>query len=404
MASRSSSPRWRPIALGSLGLALSCAAGLWWSTRPPAQPAPSATELPLEPEMPARTVVAPPQPAGELVDEPLSAAPAPGSPWAALNARAIAALDARDFALAIELLEQCVAGVPDEPVFKGNLAEALARRAVDEHERTRPCEACLEWLERAIELAPEREALRQLLERWRAELAAEREFQRDRSVHFELSYDGWRGVLLDAAPDVLDELERHYIELALIFGLHPAERGRPRIPVVLYRREEFTSITGLADWAGGSYDGTIRVPMQEGRALDAELSVLLRHELIHAFVRESGGGSVPAWLNEGLAQWFHSSAAADVARARRAISQHGWIDLGRLQRAFAALGEPAEIAAAYAQSLALVEYLERAHGRDALLRMVAACGEGGAPAAAFEAWTRLPFATALDDFLADLQR
>jgi hypothetical protein len=346
------------------------------------------------------------------VEAPLPEDPAPfvpidpptGSRFAELNARAIAALEALEFALAVELLEQCLAGEPEQPIFAGNLAEALARRAIDEHERTRPCPVCIEWMERAVELAPEREPYRKLLERWKKELEAESEFQRDRSVHFELSYDGWREQLLDAAPDVLDELERHYIDLALVFGLQPAERGRPRIPVVLYRREQFTDITGLADWAGGSYDGTIRVPMQEGRALDAALSALLRHELVHAFVREAGGGDVPAWLNEGLAQWLQRDARADLEHARRIAKEQPWIELERLQRGFAKLGAPALVETAYAQSLAFVVYIEEVHGRQALLEMVAGCTAGRSVARSFEDWSRITLATAIEDFRADLAR
>ncbi|MBM3991661.1 MAG: hypothetical protein FJ298_11720 [Planctomycetes bacterium] len=394
-------------AAGTLGVVLvvalcAAAAGAWWARRDAARVEPERRGEPA-PLASVRREAPPAAPA---------AAPAPeaprstssGSRLGVLNDEAIAALEARAFDRAVELFEQCHTGAPDENVFRGNLAEALVRRAVEMHERVRPCESCVADLARAVALAPEREGLAALLARWRAELETEQEFLRDRSVHFELSYDGWRQSLLDAAPDVLAELELHCAELSLVFGLWPGENGAKRIPVVLYRREEFARVTGLAEWAGGSFDGTIRVPIAEGRALDSALSALLRHELVHAFVREaSGGDRVPAWLNEGLAQWLARDPSSELASARQRMAGRELIPLEKLERPFASLSEP-EIPFAYAQSLLFTSFLERAHGRDSLLAMVRGPRGGERVAAAFESWTRVPLALAFEDFAAQPAR
>ncbi|MBM3988657.1 MAG: hypothetical protein FJ294_11965 [Planctomycetes bacterium] len=392
-------------AAGTLGVVLVVAlgaVGAWWARREEPPPVPERRSEPaplasVRREAPPAEPAAAPQP--EL-PRPISS----GSRLGVLNDEAIAALEARAFDRAVELFEQCHAGAPDEQVFRGNLAEALVRRAVDLHERVRPCESCVADLARAVELAPEREGVARLLERWRAELETEQEFLRDRSVHFELSYDGWRQRLLDAAPDVLAELELHCADLSLVFGLWPGENGAKRIPVVLYRREEFARITGLSEWAGGSFDGTIRVPIAEGRALDVALSALLRHELVHAFVREaSGGDKVPAWLNEGLAQWLARDPSAELASARKRMAGRELMPLEKLERPFASLSEP-EIPFAYAQSLLFTAFLERAHGRDSLLAMVRGPRVGERAAVAFESWTRVPLALAFDDFAAQPAR
>ena len=394
-------------AAGTLGLVLvvalgAGAAGAWWARRDEAPRAPERRSDPaplaaVRREAPVSEPAAAPQPE-------LPRTVSPGSRLAALNDEAIAALERREFDRAVELFEQCHAAAPAEKVFRGNLAEALVRRAIDLHERQRPCERCVEDLARAVELAPERDGLARLLERWRAELETEQEFLRDRSVHFELSYDGWRQSLLDAAPDVLAELELHCADLALVFALWPGENGARRIPVVLYRREEFARITGLSEWAGGSFDGTIRVPIAEGRALDPALSALLRHELVHAFVREaSGGDKVPAWLNEGLAQWLARDPSADVAAARKRMAGRPLVPLEKLERPFAALSEP-EIPFAYAEALLFTAFLERNYGRESLLAMVRGIGAGERAAAAFEAWSRVPLALAFEDFEAELTR
>jgi hypothetical protein len=394
------SPQWLAL-LGTVAIG-AAVAGAWMARRadvvPPPQPV--REEAPL---VSVRREVPLSEPMAAPVPEAPRAA-SPGSRLAALNDEAIAALERREYERAIELFTQCTEGAPAEPVFRGNLAEAWVRRAVEEHERIRPCEVCVEWLARAVELAPAREGLAKLLERWRAELETEQEFLRDRSVHFELSYDGWRQSLLDAAPDVLAELELACADLALVFGLWPGENGARRIPVVLYRREEFARITGLSEWAGGAFDGTIRVPIAEGRGLDASLSALLRHELVHAFVREaSGGDKVPAWLNEGLAQFLAKDPSRDLAAARKRAAGREGVPLARLERAFATLPE-AEIPFAYAQSLLFVAYLDRAHGRDSLLAMVRGVREGKSVEASFEAWTRTPLSLAVEDFAAEFAR
>ncbi len=367
-----------------------------------------------------------PAPTPKLVDEPLAVAPletqrrevpvyeavvdtaprelAGPSPFGALNKQAIEALEKGQIPAAIELWEQCVAGEPDEAVFRHNLAEALLRRALFEHERVRPCPDCLAWLARAHELDPTREAIAKLIERWRAESETEKDFVRDTSTHFALSFDGWRESLLSGAQEIKDELERHYIDLAEVFGVYPGERGKPLVPVVLYRRAEFAQITGLAEWAGASYDGTIRVPISDGRMLDAQLSALMRHELVHCFVRELGGNEIPAWLNEGVAQWFQRDPRAELKAAHKALALHPPLPLERLERSFASLGTADDIAVAYAQSLAFCEFIERQYGRAALVKMIAGGASGVAPAQSFEAWVRLPLATAFADWRVELEQ
>ncbi len=392
------------IALFLAVTAAAAAGGFWFARREP-----EVRELPRQPE-PAPPLTSDrrevpldgPQAQVELAPEAPRVA-RPGSAMAERNNEAIAALERGEFDTAVALFEECLAAAPEERVFATNLAEALVRRAFRQHDAVRPCEACVKDVERALELAPARTDLVRLLERWRAELETEKEFLRDRSVHFELSYDGWRQRLLDAAPDVLADLELHYADLALVFAAWPGERGAPRIPVVLYRREEFARITGLSEWAGGSFDGTIRVPIAEERSLDPALSGLLRHELVHAFVRAVAGDKVPAWLNEGLAQWLARDPAAELALARRRLEGKALVPFERLDRAFAALPE-AEIPIAYGQSTLAVAYLERQYGREALLATLRGCKEGQGAAVAFEEWTRVPLRVALEDFAAEFAR
>ena len=332
-----------------------------------------------------------------------------GDPWAAKNARAIELLNAGELSAAVALFSECVSGDPTEPVFRANLAEALARLAQEEYEvyETRPL--AIQHLTQAVELAPERSELAELLERWLAEEEVEGDFWTDRSLHFRLSYDGDREELLGGGYDlVLKTLEDAYSEYAGLFGIRPAEGGEPLIEVVLLQREEFSGLTGLGHWAGGAYDGRIRVPVTDLAAEERRLVSVLRHELVHAFVRSAGGRDVVGWLNEGLAEWLEEPAgaarAATVERARRGAAEAGLRSLDELGGSLAALGSVEEIRAAYSQSLALIGWIEHWYGERVLFAMVAGCHSGVSVGETFEAQTRVPLSQVLKDLEAELAR
>ncbi len=322
--------------------------------------------------------------------------------WTELNRMAIRALEAGDFERAVALFEQCVHGVPDEVVFQRNLAEALARRAIKLRERERPCARCLTDLERAIELVPAREDLAQLHARWRAEAEIEHGFWRETSQHFELSYDGERSEILHNSYRLLEELEGAYLDLGEQFGTLPIERGRPRIQVVLYRRAGFDTLTGLGDWAGGAFDGTLRIPVEDLEREEAALRSILRHELVHAFVLECGGREVPGWLNEGLAQWLEPGREAALSRARAALEDQTLFSLEELAGSLASWKDAARIERAYAQSLLFVDHLSRQYGERLPFALVTGCRGGKQPAASFQDLTRVPLSTALTDLSNEL--
>lgn len=333
---------------------------------------------------------------------------APGAPsaggvdarWADLNAEAIEALEAADYAQAIALFEICLDAVPDEPIFAANLAEALARSAREEYETD--VEAAIEKLERAFELAPDRENLGVLLERWRKVASAEEDFAQDLSEHFQLSYDGDRSDLLNFGySQILRELEDAYQEFGELFGTFPVEAGRPRIRVVLYRKTKFDEVTGLGDWAGGVFDGTVRIPVEDFQRERQGLERVLRHELVHAFIDAVGGRTVPGWLNEGLAQrleWrFLPDRQASATRALDRLVGQELFSLDRLQGSLASWQDKTEIQRAYAQSLAFTAHLEHHYGERVLYEMVAGCMEGTSCEETFRSRTGVELAVVLGD-------
>lgn len=305
-------------------------------------------------------------------------------PWPARNRRGIELLEAGELREAAALFESCAEAVPGEPAYRGNWAEALARLARHVRADERDLDAAIATLERALEVDPERISdLGPLLQRWREEAELESEFSEFDSPYFELSFDGTRAELLHASQRFLDVLEEAYTDYRLWFGFDPVLEGRPPFRVVLYRRGEFQRLTGLGDWAAGAFDGTIRLPVEADAVGGEDWRDVARHELVHAFVREVGGASVPGWLNEGLAQWLEGPADPRVARARARLAGRTLFELERLQSSLAGWQDEASIRAAYDQSLVFTDYLIRNYGEGVVADLVAGCAEGVRPPATF---------------------
>jgi hypothetical protein len=136
-------------------------------------------------------------------------------------------------------------------------------------------------------------------------------------------------------------------------------------------------VTRSPAWAGGAYDGTIRVPVGGALASTDELERLLAHEFVHALVASIGGRNVPPWLNEGLATYFES---ARVSESGTDNTVH--VPLARLDRDFNRLS-PAEAQAAYARSTSAVGRMLHLRGPLAVVALLQDLRRGAPFASAF---------------------
>lgn len=351
---------------------------------------PAASEQTASAEQPAARSVG-----GALPEEdPGAAAPATDADAAALdpvhrNNRAVELLDAGQLDEAVELFEEVVAEAPENETYRSNLRNALLRRA-NELTQEDP-EAAAEDYERALEFATDdatRKRIEGLRDRAQAIATEEKDFVVESTLHFTFRFDGAREEIIGGVDELKVILEAAYQEYGDLFRRRPVEEGEPRIEVVLYRSEGFNAVTGLGDWAGGVFDGTIRVPADDlrDRGRVARLRSVLRHEVAHAFTASIGGKDVPAWLNEGLAQWLENPSATSgkvrLARGRLGASDQPLFRLSELQGTLALWKDRAKIARAYDQALAFTDYLVQTYGSDLVFEMVAACKAGGAGGAA----------------------
>lgn len=212
------------------------------------------------------------------------------------------------------------------------------------------------------------------LERWRREAELQTRLQLAVGAHFTVSFEGPAEAQL--ADQALESLERAYWRVGDTLTAYPVEP----IAVVLYTTEQFRDITRAPSWAGGAYDGTIRIPMRGALRNPKELDRILAHEFTHALVHTLAPRGVPTWLNEGLATSLESGdlgwAETRVRTARAPVS------LGALEYSFGRLtGNQAQLAYA-ASALAVRRMIEDAGGF-AIANLLRDLGEGTDFEAAF---------------------
>jgi tetratricopeptide (TPR) repeat protein len=225
-----------------------------------------------------------------------------------------------------------------------------------------------EWEEAAV--AGGSHALAGKIERGRREMAAEEGMVRESSRFFVVLYD--RDVPQPLVKDLFGILDQAFNTLHDRLGEYP----RDEIKVILYSRVAFRDITQMPDWAGGAYDGKIRIPVgglttvQEASGL---LDILV-HEMTHAFLHRMAPQGLPLWFNEGVATAFQGW---DPEQIRTWFAEHppeGLASLAGVERALR--GGGGSVHAAYAAARLAIAELEEMRGFGAVRGVIAGVGEG----------------------------
>lgn len=138
---------------------------------------------------------------------------------------------------------------------------------------------------------------------------ADGEYDERRSSHFALYQDvdidetsGFYGSRR-FEQQILEALEGAYRELESALGMRP----RDTIVVTIHDPQIFDQrFSGLFRFpAAGFYGGSIHI--RGDVAVTDSLIRVLHHELVHAaFDAELPGTPLPAWFNEGIAEWFEA--------------------------------------------------------------------------------------------------
>ena len=230
--------------------------------------------------------------------------------------------------------------------------------------------AALATWRRALELEPENATLKELISKAERELPVESKMDKGYSSMFDVSYDAELPPGL--AAEVLDALESAYNSVGDDLGLFPTTR----IPVLLYTKSDYSSVTVGPDWSGGLYDGKIRLPVGGVTRITSQMRSILFHEFTHVLIAELTRGNIPTWLNEGLAQieerkeFSHPSAVlARAAKGGQLLSQE------TLSGSFIAM-DRAQAGIAYQQSYSITNFMVTRYGWYAMKGILKGLGEG----------------------------
>jgi tetratricopeptide (TPR) repeat protein len=234
----------------------------------------------------------------------------------------------------------------------------------------------IELWEQALKLAPDRQEIADLLKKSRKETAVEGSMDRGHSSRFNLTYDP--GVNTSLAMAVLDVLESASNQVGAELGHFP----EARVPVAIYKRDDYKDVTNSPDWSGGVYDGTIRLPFGALSEITPPMRAILFHEYAHVVVFDLTRGNCPVWLNEGIAEMFgRKEFAFPSSDSAQAALKLAVIDVRKLEGSFTGLSSH-EAAIAYQQSYSMVNYLVTAYGWHRVKAILTGLGKGMNMAAA----------------------
>jgi tetratricopeptide (TPR) repeat protein len=235
--------------------------------------------------------------------------------------------------------------------------------------------------EAALVRAPGHPQLTLHLGRWRQEAELHAGFLREEGSHFTVMFEGPASQA--AATAAVDILEQAYGRIGDALLTYPAGP----IQVVLYTREQFRDVTRSPAWAGGVYDGRIRIPVGGERLDTREFQRVLSHEFVHAVVHSVAPTGVPAWMGEGLAVLLEREGGSlpqkPGARAKT-------LQLSEVTRSFGTL-PPGEVGTAYQDSGSAVRFIVDRVGYHGLMALVADLGAGEEFERAFQNRVFMPF-------------
>lgn len=223
-------------------------------------------------------------------------------------------------------------------------SQLLGRIAYDEGD----VDLAISTYEQALKYAPANREIPRELEAWRRETDVHRTFESRKYDRFRVMFEGRaEESLAMKATTILDSA---FFRIGSVLGEYPPAT----IVTVLYTEQQFRDITKAPQWSGGVYDGRIRIPVA-GAAREPQLfEQVLTHELVHAMVEGIAPHGAPAWLHEGLAQYFDGSDPAAARRRMKAIGRS--IPLKQLEHGFGRFNGPI-VQVAYDEALVAVSVM-----------------------------------------------
>jgi tetratricopeptide (TPR) repeat protein len=185
-----------------------------------------------------------------------------------------------------------------------------------------------------------------------------------RTRHFIVRFEGPGDAYM--ANRILDILEDAYSSVGLALGQYPDQT----VEAILYTREQFFDVTQTPSWAGGIFDGKVRLPVAGTEPDPEDLRRIVTHEYTHAALTLATLPAVlPTWFQEGVAMNLEGGERMPWARAR-AARRATPVPLEALTGSFLGLGQ-SDAEGAYAESYLVVHSLLDRFGPFPLADLVA---------------------------------
>ena len=278
-------------------------------------------------------------------------------------ARAVAAYNERNLDAALRYAKDAVAEQPEHVEAQVLLGQLYYLR--QDLKKAQEC-----W-EKALQLAPGRKDVREMLDKLQREAGIEKNLARSDTHPFVVRFaDGQVPVEISSLREILRDAYRKIGQQLSCFPDHA-------IPVLLYPDADFQKVKSLSHQVGGLYDGKIRLPLKPGSLSGSQLRAILWHEYTHAVVHDLSKGRCPIWLNEGLAVSQESRVnTVDVSLVRKAMEENrlpAWSFLWAQEQYD--LDQPT-LLLHYQTSFLLVQYLVKRWSWREMTRLLEKLGQG----------------------------
>lgn len=217
------------------------------------------------------------------------------------------------------------------------------------------------------------ENLKKKMEALGKEAVVEKKMATYKEEHFIIKYHDQEKQL--EGFELREVLRQTYRNISQEFGYYPNRQ----IAVLLLDEEEFKTISGAPHWAGGIYDGKIRLPVKRFQFSETDLKALSAHEVTHAFAAAMSAQQIPTWLNEGLAVYQENKQRkVDMLVFNAAIKTNTVFPLDQLmnENALQAKQDPLWVALYYQESFHLTSYLVKRYGMFNVKKMLTEFSKG----------------------------
>ncbi len=213
---------------------------------------------------------------------------------------------------------------------------------------------------KAVSLNPKLKEVKENLKRLKKESTVEKSFRNEAYGHFEIKYQGNKKENL--AWEVVDLLNEAYLRVGSKLQYYPKEP----IPVILYTKKDFESITNNPKWVDGLFDGIIRINTLDIEKNKKRLKTLLYHEYTHALLYRKIEKPIPTWINEGLAQYNEPKRylldKTEIGILNKHFKNKSLIPFSELDRKFLERKNKERLKLAYIESKLLIKFIDQRYG------------------------------------------